>query len=97
VAVKKDRPELEQRHDPTVLQAAAAERRAVVTNNVRDYQAAHERAVARGETHYGVIYTYDDTLPRNKAAIPLWVATLEAFLEANPAEDAFLNRTLVLL
>lgn len=97
VAVKRDRAELEQRQDPTVLQAAAAERRAVVTNNVRDYRVAHEQAQARGEKHYGLIYTYDDTLPRNKAAITLWVATLQQFLEAHPAEDALLNRTLVLL
>lgn len=80
-----------------MLQAAASEHWAVVTNNVRDYRVAHERALARGETHYGVIYTYDDTLPRNKAAIPLWLATLEQFLGAHPAEDALLNRTLVLL
>lgn len=96
VAVKRDRPELEQRQDPTVLQAAASERRAVVTNNVRDYQVAHERAQARGETHFGVIYTYDDTLPRSKAAIPLWVSTLQAFLEEHPAEYALVNRTFVL-
>jgi predicted nuclease of predicted toxin-antitoxin system len=96
LAVKRDRVELEQRQDPTVLQAAAAERRAVVTNNVRDYRLAHERALARGEMHYGVIYTYDDALPRTRAAIPLWIATLEQLLEAYPAEDALLNRTWVL-
>ena len=95
VAVKRDRPELEQRLDPTVLAAAAAERRAVVTNNVRDYKPAHERALADGLTHYGVIYTYDDTLPRNRAAIPRWVATLGELLESQPAEDALLNRTMV--
>ena len=96
VAVKRDRPELQQRLDPTVLAAAAAERRAVVTNNVRDYQPAQERTLARGETHYGVIYTYDNTLPRNKASIQLWVTTLDKLLKANPAEDALLNRTYVL-
>jgi hypothetical protein len=47
---------------------------------------------ARGEDHYGVIYTYDDTLPRNKSAFPLWVSTLEALLAARPAENALLNR-----
>lgn len=96
VAVKRDRPELEQRLDPTVLAAAAAERRAVVTNNVRDYQPAHDRTLARGEAHYGVIYTYDAALPRNRATIPLWVSTLEELLAAHLAEDALVNRTYVL-
>jgi hypothetical protein len=96
VAVKRDRPELEQHLDQTVLDASAAEQRAVVTNNVRDYRVAHERTLARGERHYGVIYIYDDTLPRTKTAVPLWVATLAQFLETHPDEDALVNRTCVL-
>lgn len=97
VAVKRDRPALESRLDPTLLAAAAAEQRAVVTNNVRDYRAAHERMRARGDDHYGVVYTHDDTLPRNKAGFPLWVSTLEALLAAHPAENALLNRARHLL
>ena len=93
VAVKRDRPQLESRVDPIVLTAAAAEQRAVVTNNVRDYRVAHERMRLRGEDHYGVSYTYDDTLPRNKAALALWVSTLEELLEARPTRNALLNRT----
>lgn len=93
VAVKRDRAQLESRADATVLEAAAAEHRAVVTNNVRDYRIAHERMRARGEDHYGIVYTYDDTLPRAKAALELWVSTLEELLQALPAEDARLNRT----
>ena len=96
VAVKRDRPELEQRPDGTVLGAGAAEQRAVVTNNVRDFRVAHERVIARSETHYGVIYTFDDSLPRNKDAIGLWVTTLERLLHTHPSDSALLNRTLVL-
>ena len=92
VAVKRDRPELEQLVDPTVLAAAAAEHRAVVTSNVRDYRVVHERSLARGDTHYGIIYTYDVTLPRNRASNPLWVSTLEDFLKRHPAEDELVNR-----
>jgi predicted nuclease of predicted toxin-antitoxin system len=92
VAVTRDRPALESQVDPNVLAAAATEQRAVVTNNVRDYRAAHERMRVRGEDHYGLIYTHDDTLPRNKAEFPLWVATLEEFLKAHPTENALMNR-----
>ena len=97
VAVKRDRPALVSRLDPTVLAAAAAEQRAVVTNNIRDYHAAHELMRARGKDHYGVIYTHDDTLPRNKAAFPLWISTLEALLESRPAENTLMNRVQHLL
>lgn len=96
VAVKRDRPELEQLLDQSVLDASAAEQRAVVTNNVRDYRVAHERTLARGGRHYGVVYTYDDTLPRTRAAVPLWVSTLAEFLETHSDEDALVNRTWVL-
>ena len=96
VAVKRDRPALEQQPDGMVLQGAAAEHRAVVTNNVRDFRLAHEHVLARGDTHYGVIYTFDDTLPRNRASLDLWVSTLEQFLHAHEPDAALLNRTLVL-
>lgn len=93
VAIKRDRPQLEARVDPTVLEAAASEQRAVVTNNVRDYHSAHNRVRARGDDHYGVIYTYDDTLPRNRSSFPLWVSTLAALLDARPADNALVSRT----
>ncbi len=92
VAVKRDRPELESRGDPTVLDAAASERRAVVTNNVRDYRVAQERMRARGEDHYGIVYTYDDTLPRNRTSFLFWVAALEELLNARPGDGSLGNR-----
>ena len=97
VAVKRDRPELEQQPDGTILGAATGEQRAVVTNNVRDFRVAHERVLGRGDTHYGIVYTFDGSLPRNRAAISLWVRTLERFLRAHESDDALLNRTFVLL
>lgn len=96
LAVKRDRLELEQQPDGTVLGAAGSEQRAVVTNNVRDFRVAHERVVARGDAHFGVIYTFGDSLPRNKGAISLWVRTLDGFLRTHVAGDALLNRTFLL-
>jgi predicted nuclease of predicted toxin-antitoxin system len=96
VSVTRDPLHLRQLLDRTVLEAAAEDRRAVVTNNVRDFRARHERLRARGEDHYGIVFTYDDTLPRTREAAPLWVSRLRAFLDAHPAGDALLNRTYVL-
>lgn len=93
IAIKRDWPELGSRVDPIVLEAAAAEGRAVVTNNVRDYRIAHERLRVRGADHYGIVYTYDNDLPRNKAAFPAWISALDGLLVTRPATAALLNRT----
>ena len=71
---------------------AAAERRALVSNDVLDFQLIHDRMMAAGEGHFGILFTDDAAMPRNKASIPLWVRTLAGFLEANPDEDALRNR-----
>ena len=92
VAVKADRPELEALADREVLRHAAVERRALVSNDVLDFQLIHNRMLANGEEHYGILFTDDGTMPRNKASMPLWVRTLKRFLEANPSEDALRNR-----
>lgn len=92
VAIKADRPELEALADREVLRRATAERRAVVSNDVLDFQLIHNRMLANGEEHYGILFTDDEAMPRNKASIPLWVQTLKRFLEANPSEDALRNR-----
>jgi predicted nuclease of predicted toxin-antitoxin system len=96
VAIKRDRPELEQRADAELVRDMAVERRAIVTTNVRDFRVVHERMLARGEDHYGIVFTFDDRLPRNKASIPLWVQTLDAFLRARAPDDALRNRTHIL-
>ena len=96
VAIKRDRPELEQRADAELVRDMAAERRAVVTTNVREFRVVHEQMLARGEDHFGILFTFDDTLPRNKASIALWVQTLDAFLRAHAPHDALQNRTHIL-
>jgi predicted nuclease of predicted toxin-antitoxin system len=96
VAIKRDRPELEQRADAELVRDLASERRAIVTTNVRDFRIVHERMLARSEDHYGIILTFDDTLPRSKSSITLWVQTLDAFLRAHARDDALRNRTHIL-
>jgi predicted nuclease of predicted toxin-antitoxin system len=91
-AVKQDRPELSGRSDRDLVRQMAVERRAVVTNDIMDFQAIHDRLLAAGEEHYGMIFTFDHTMPRAKAAIPLWVKTLTALLAEHPREDSLHNR-----
>jgi hypothetical protein len=87
VAIRKDRPELEGQDDDLVLRSATAERRVLVTNNVRDFAPLVEEFGLRGETQFGVIFTDDATFPRTHAGVGLIVRALAAFVEGAPDDD----------
>ncbi len=91
-AIKGDRPDLEAVADREIVRRIAAEQRTLVTNDVLDFQLIHNQMLAAGEGHYGLIFTSDSTMPRNKASIPLWVKALKKLLNANSADDALRNR-----
>lgn len=95
VATQQERPELEGQDDIQLLRTATAERRVVVTNNVRDYAPLVEEFGLRGESHFGVIFTDDATFPRTHAGIGLIVRALAAFVAA-AADDDLLNGCLYL-
>jgi len=94
--IKRDRPELESVPDTEIVRRMAVERRGVVTNDIADFAPIHERIVAAGEEHYGMIFTHDSTLPRDRdrdrASIGVWVETLSGFLAAHSSDDALRNR-----
>ena len=91
-AIKGDRPDLEAVADREIVRRIAAEQRALVTNDVLDFQLIHNQMLSAGEEHYGLIFTSDSTMPRNKASIPLWVKALEEVLAEHPSDDALKNR-----
>ncbi len=93
-AIKGDRPDLEAVADREIVRRIAAEQRTLVTNDVLDFQLIHNQMLAAGEEHYGLIFTSDSTMPRNKASIPLWVKALGKILKKHPADDALRNRVL---
>lgn len=93
-AVKRDRPDLQGVPDLTIIQTLAAEPRAIVTNNVKDFQPIHQMMLATGRDHAGMVFPFDATMPRARAAVPLWVRALETLLQAHPAPAALVNRTI---
>lgn len=93
-AIKADRPDLASIADQEIVRRMAAEKRTIVSNDVLDFQLIHNRLLAAGEGHYGLVFTNDATMPRNKKAIPRWVDTLDQPLSANPTDDALRNRVL---
>lgn len=88
VAGRKDRETLP---DPEVLALARAERRAVVTNNLRDFRPLHNEAVIPGGAgHYGMIFL-PGSYRRTKADTGKLVAALDAILVSHPSDGDLAN------
>ena len=86
-----ERPDLEGLKEFDLFRLTAAEARAIVTENWPDFQRELQNAAAAGLTHYGVVFTSRQRLPRSKKTIGLFVRVLGDFLERNPREDALLD------
>ena len=74
----------------------AAKQRAIVTNDIGDFQPIPDRVVSVGEEHFGLLFTTDAKMPRNKAQIPLWAATLASFLDEHENAASMRNRVALL-
>jgi PHP family Zn ribbon phosphoesterase len=84
-------PDREALSDLEVLAIARAERRAVVTNNVRDFRPLHAEAVMPGGAgHYGMIFM-SGNYRRTKDDIGRIAAVLEAKINQYPGDDALAN------
>jgi hypothetical protein len=78
--------------DELLLERCAAERRSLLTNNVRDLAAVAQRWAEEGRRHAGLVFTSDGSLPRTRATIGTYVKGLDELLTANPEETAFVDR-----
>ncbi len=71
------RPALRALDDSDILDAAVAEGRIVVTNNVMDFEILRRRAEAEGRAVPGLIYTSDASFPRRREFVADVAAALE--------------------
>lgn len=55
--------------------------RSLVTDNVGHFLVAHERMVAAGKHHAGLVLASPRGYPRNKQTIGLWVQALAVMLD----------------
>ncbi len=77
--------------DEVLLTLCHDERRALLTNNVRDFVVIARRWAAEGRAHSGLIFTSDASLPRSRLTIGRYVEVLEQLLHSLPGEDAFID------
>jgi predicted nuclease of predicted toxin-antitoxin system len=73
-------------NDESLLVLCAAERRALVTNNVRDFVTLARTWGASGREHAGLLFTADVSVPRHKGGIGRLVGGLAAIPDAHPAD-----------
>jgi predicted nuclease of predicted toxin-antitoxin system len=78
--------------DEALLAFAAAHGRALLTNNVRDFATIARLWATGGQDHCGLLFTSDESLPRGRGTIGLYIEVLSALLDAHAAEDALLNQ-----
>lgn len=64
-AAVKERADLVGLPDEELLRVATADRRAVVTENVKDFAALHRRISAAGQRHSGLVFTHSRRFPRS--------------------------------
>jgi predicted nuclease of predicted toxin-antitoxin system len=84
-------PEREALPDHEVLALARAERRAIVTNNVRDFRPLHAEAVTPGGPgHFGMIFM-SGNYRRTKSDIGRIMPALEAKMVRYPGDEDLAN------
>jgi Domain of unknown function (DUF5615) len=77
--------------DPEVMALARTERRAVVTNNLRDYRPLHADAVTPGGPgHFGMIFM-PGSYRRTRADIGRIISALEQKLKEYPGDEDLAN------
>ena len=70
--------------DLALLEACAAEQRALLTNNVADFMVLARRWQSEGREHAGLVLTSDGRFPRTTAAMTPLVDALHHLLVGHP-------------
>lgn len=84
-----DRANLRGIADCELLDHAAQEHRAVVTDNIPDFIRCHQRRLEHHQPHYGLLLFSNDTFPRHRhdAFVRAILKALEQQLQTRPDDD----------
>jgi predicted nuclease of predicted toxin-antitoxin system len=86
-----ERPDLLGLGDDELLARMTEERRAIMTNNVKDFMPLANRAAAASDHHFGLLLTSDRSMPRRSDAIGRFVDSLDGFLQRHKDEESYRN------
>jgi hypothetical protein len=78
-----DRRDLPGRSDRVILEVAAGEDRAVITNNVKDFRPLAAERLARGMSHAGLILL-PSARTRTRGAVEMLADAIEQILHEHP-------------
>jgi hypothetical protein len=78
--------------DDELLRRMARERRAIMTNNVKDFVPLVTRATLAGGGHHGLLLTSDRSMPRRVDAIGRFVEVLDEFLQGHQGDEGCRNQ-----
>ena len=82
-----DRPDLKAAGDELIFNVAQNERRAIFTNNVRDFMPVVHVAIQGGAVFYGVVFSNDRSLPRMKSNTSTIASLLHTLLEQHADDE----------
>lgn len=91
VAAVAERADLAGLSDRLVFARAVTERRAIATENIKDYVLLIRRAAAAGDVHFGVVLLSRRRLPHTRDGTGALVEALDGLLRLFPREDALRN------
>jgi predicted nuclease of predicted toxin-antitoxin system len=74
--------------DGRVLSWAVADRRAIATNNIKDFRPLHAAYLTAGTTHYGIVLVQSGKYALDRQHLGPLVSALDELLQACRAEDA---------
>jgi hypothetical protein len=72
--------------DQDLLSFCVRERRALLSENAADFVPIAQELAARGEEHYGLVFSSPASMPRHTATIGLFVEALDSLLQEHPDE-----------
>lgn len=87
-----ERSDLAGLDDRSLIAAAARERRAIVTENVRDFAVLFREILRAGEEHHGIVVVFSRAFPRAGQGVGAIIRALDSLLASRPAADALVNQ-----
>jgi hypothetical protein len=89
-----ERRELRTLSDPELWSRLQSERRALLTEDVRDFVPLVREAAEAGADHWGIVFSSPRSLPRGPGTIGIFVDRLDELMRRHAGEEDFRNRVM---